>query len=66
VGDEKAGQVALDSMLRKAGWAPLSTSTTADATIWQYRKDQGLASLVLENQQQQCGRRFRVQVAEPL
>jgi hypothetical protein len=66
VGDEKAGQVALDSMLRKAGWEPLSTSTTAGATIWHYRKDQSLGSLVLENQQQQCGRRFRVQVAEPL
>jgi hypothetical protein len=39
VGDEKAGQVALDSMLRKAGWEPTSTSTTADAMIWRYRKD---------------------------
>jgi hypothetical protein len=66
VGDEKAGQVALDSMLRKAGWEPTSTTTTADATIWRYRKDQHLGSLVLENQQQQCGRRFRVEVAEPL
>jgi len=66
VGDEKAGQAALDSMLRKAGWEPTSTSTTADATIWRYTKDQHLGSLVLENQKQPCGRRFRVEVAEPL
>jgi hypothetical protein len=66
VGDQKAGQAALDSMLRNAGWEPVSASTTADATTWRYRKDQRLGSLVLENQQQQCGRRFRVGVAEPL
>ena len=66
VADEKGGQVALDSMLRKAGWQPVSTSTTADATIWRYGKDQGLGSLVLESQPQHCGRRFRVEVAEPL
>lgn len=36
VGDEKAGQVALDSTLRDAGWEPVSTSTTADATVWHY------------------------------
>ena len=66
VNDEKAGQIALDSMLRNAGWEPVSSSTTADATIWHYRKDQCLGSVVLENQQQQCGRRFRVNVVAPL
>ena len=66
VNDEKAGQAALDSMLRNAGWEPVSSSTTADATIWHYRKDQCLGSVVLENQQQQCGRRFRVDVVAPL
>lgn len=34
VSDEKAGQVALDSMLRNAGWEPVSTSTTAEAIVW--------------------------------
>jgi hypothetical protein len=66
VSDEKAGQVALDSMLRNAGWEPVSTSTTPEAIVWRYHKDQRLSSLTLETQQQQCGRRFRVGVFEPL
>jgi hypothetical protein len=66
VGDEKTGQRALDSMLRNAGWEPVSTSTTADATVWRYRKGRSLGSLNLEAQQQQCGRRFRGDVLEPL
>jgi hypothetical protein len=66
VGDEKAGQVALDSMLRNAGWEPVSTSTTAGRTFWRYRKDRHLGSLSLETQQQQCGWSFRVDVLEPL
>jgi hypothetical protein len=66
VSDERAGQAALDSMLRNAGWEPVSSSSTADATIWHYRKDQCLGSLVLENQQQPCGRRLRLGVVAPL
>jgi hypothetical protein len=66
VSDEKAGQIALDSMLRNAGWEPLSRSTTADATIWHYHKGERLGSLSLETQQQKCGRRFRVGVLGPL
>jgi hypothetical protein len=66
VGDEKAGQAALDSMLRNAGWEPVSTSTTADATLWRYGKGQRLGALSLESQRQPCGRRFRVDVLEPL
>lgn len=66
VSDEKAGQVALDSMLRDAGWVPVSTSTTADKIVWQYRKDQCLGSLSLETQPQSCGRRFRLDVVAPL
>jgi hypothetical protein len=66
VGDEKAGQVALDSVLRNAGWEAVSTSTTADATVWHYRKDQRLGALRLETQPQPCGRRFRIDVLQPL
>jgi hypothetical protein len=53
-------------MLRAAGWEPLSTSTTADKIVWQYRKEQRLGSLSLETQPQQCGRRFRLDVVAPL
>jgi hypothetical protein len=66
VGDEKAGQAALDAMLRDAGWAPLSSSTTADTILWHYRKDQCHGLLVLERQHQPCGRRFRVEVVAPI
>ena len=66
VNDEKTAQRALDTMLRNAGWEPVSASTTADATIWHYRKGQGLGSLNLATQPQPCGRRFRVDVLEPL
>jgi hypothetical protein len=66
VSDEKAGQGALDSMLRNAQWEPVSTATTAEATLWRYRKGRRLGSLSLETQQRQCGRRFRVGVFEPL
>ena len=66
VNDEKTAQRALDTMLRSAGWEPVSASTTADATIWHYRKDQGLGSLNLATQPQPCGRRFRIDVLEPL
>jgi hypothetical protein len=66
VDDEKGGQAALDSMLRTAGWEPLSASTTADARFWHYRKEHCLGSVVLESQPQPCGRRFRVDVVAPL
>jgi hypothetical protein len=66
VGDEKAGQVALDTMLRGAGWEPVSTETTAEVTIWRYRKGGGLGALNLELKPQPCGRRFRVDVLEPV
>lgn len=66
VNDEKTAQRSLDTMLRNAGWKPVSASTTADATIWHYRKGQSLASLNLAKQPQPCGRRFRVDVLEPL
>jgi len=66
VRDEKTAQTALDSMLRQAGWEPVSTSTTADATVWNYRKGGAVGSLTLETQPQPCGRRFRVGLAEPL
>ena len=66
VSDEKAGQKALDSMLRQAGWESVSTSSTAEATVWHYQKGGRLGSLSLETQPQACGRRFRVGVAEPL
>jgi hypothetical protein len=66
VGDEKAGQVALDSMLREAGWRLLSTSTAADKTVWQYGKGESLGTLNLETQPQPCGRRFRLDVVAPI
>ena len=66
VNDAKAGQTALDSMLRNAGWEPVSNSTTGDTPSWHYRKSQRLGALTLEAQPQQCGRRFRVDVLEPL
>ena len=66
VRDEKAGEGALDSMLRAAGWEPVSTSSTAEATVWHYHKGERLGSLTLEAQPQQCGRRFRIEVVAPL
>lgn len=66
VSDAKTGERALDSMLRAAGWEPVSTSTTADATVWRYHKGDRLGSLSLEAQPQPCGRRFRIGVVEPL
>jgi hypothetical protein len=66
VSDAEAGQIALDAMLRHAGWQPVSRSTTADATLWHYQKAQHLGALRLEAAHQPCGRRFRVEVLEPL
>ena len=64
--DEKAGQAALDGMLRDAGWKPLSTTTTVEGTSWRYGKGRHLGSLRLETAPQHCGRRFRVDVVEEL
>jgi len=67
VSDEKAGQAALDAMMRSAGWEPVSTSTTPDGIVWRYRKGEKHEGLLtLETQPQPCGRRFRVDVLEPL
>lgn len=66
VKDGNAGRPALDSMLRNAGWEPVSSSTTAGETLWHYRKGQHLGSLRLDAQPQPCGRRFQVEIQEPL
>jgi hypothetical protein len=64
--DAEAGQVALDGMLREAGWEPVSSSATADAKVWHYRKDRHLGVLTVETREQDCGRRLRVDVLEEL
>ena len=66
VSDDKAGQIALDAMMRNAGWEPVSSSTTAEGTVWRYHKGEHQGLLTLETQPQPCGRRFRVDVLEPL
>ncbi len=66
VPDEKAGQAALDAMLRKAGWTYQSTETRPDEMVWRYVKGQTLGSLALETQPQPCGRRFVVGIVESL
>jgi hypothetical protein len=64
--DEKTGQVALDTMMRNGGWKPFTTETTAQGTLWHYRKDARFGILLLETVPQSCGRRFQVQVVEAL
>jgi hypothetical protein len=66
VADEKTGQGALDAMMRNAGWKPFTTETTAQGTMWHYRKDARFGILLLETAPQPCGRRFQVQLVEAL
>jgi hypothetical protein len=65
--DEKAAGGALDSMLTKAGWEPVSVSGNAEATaLGQYHKGALRAVLRLDPEPQQCGRRFRLELIAPL
>jgi len=66
VADVKTGQAAFDAMLRDAGWELLSSENKPDGTLWRYGKGQHLGGLTLETAPQPCGRRFRVDVLEPL
>ena len=66
VPDGMAGQKALDSMLRSAGWEPVPAPESANAATWNYRKGNLRGSLRLDAQQQPCGRRFVVSLIAPL
>jgi hypothetical protein len=65
VENQEAGRVGLDSMLRDAGWVPI-TPSAPEVTVWRYAKGQGLGTLSLDGKQAQCGWRLRVDVAEPI
>jgi hypothetical protein len=66
VADTDSGQRALDSMLRTAGWGPVSPAGNADGTIWQYYKRDLRASVRLDAPEQHSGRRFIVELIAPL
>jgi hypothetical protein len=75
VRDEKMGRVALDSMLRDAGWQPVSASegwqpisnpSSMGVNIQRYRKRGLSGSLSLAAEPRQCGRSFSVSVLNPL
>ena len=75
VRDEKMGRLALDSMLRNAGWQPVSASagwqplsnqSSMGVLLQRYRKAGLSGSLSLAAEPQSCGHSFSVSVLDPL